>query len=226
MCNSLLPLVTGEFNVHCLVTPRYCRIQCALLCYSSFLVNSMCTYLLSLATAEFNVHSLATPSLLYNSMCNSLLTLVTGEFNVHCLVTLRYCRIRCALPCYPSLLLNSMCTSLLLLVTGKFNLHFPITPRNVLVCISRCVRRTTDVPRHASLKLLWYDTAFRPHRSKFSARLIQATWTHHFSGINTQPFKARGLQYASQKVYILHTQCIHVCCVDLRTNCDYFPIQH
>ena len=29
-----------------------------------------------------------------------------------------------------------------------------------------------------------------------------------------------------QKVYVLPTQCIYVYCVDLRTNSDYFPIQH
>jgi hypothetical protein len=29
-----------------------------------------------------------------------------------------------------------------------------------------------------------------------------------------------------QQFYILPTQCIYVFCVDLRTNSDYFPIQH
>ena len=28
------------------------------------------------------------------------------------------------------------------------------------------------------------------------------------------------------KLYVLPTQCIYVFCVDLRTNSDYFPIQH
>jgi hypothetical protein len=28
------------------------------------------------------------------------------------------------------------------------------------------------------------------------------------------------------KFYVLPTQCIYVFCVDLRTNSDYFPIQH
>jgi hypothetical protein len=28
------------------------------------------------------------------------------------------------------------------------------------------------------------------------------------------------------KFYVLPTQCIHVFCVDLRTNSDYFPMQH
>jgi hypothetical protein len=29
-----------------------------------------------------------------------------------------------------------------------------------------------------------------------------------------------------KKLYVLPTQCIYVFCVDLRTNSDYFPIQH
>jgi hypothetical protein len=34
-------------------------------------------------------------------------------------------------------------------------------------------------------------------------------------------------QFNIHKLYVLLTQCIHVfCCVDLRTNCDYFPVQH
>jgi hypothetical protein len=31
---------------------------------------------------------------------------------------------------------------------------------------------------------------------------------------------------AIHKFYVLPTQCIYVFCVDLRTNSDYFPIQH
>ena len=30
---------------------------------------------------------------------------------------------------------------------------------------------------------------------------------------------------STQQFYVLHTQCIDVFCVDLRTNSDYFPIQ-
>jgi hypothetical protein len=29
-----------------------------------------------------------------------------------------------------------------------------------------------------------------------------------------------------QQFYVLPTQCIYVFCTDLRTNSDYFPIQH
>jgi len=33
-------------------------------------------------------------------------------------------------------------------------------------------------------------------------------------------------QFNVQQLYILPTQCIYVFCVDLRTNSDYFPVQH
>ena len=33
-------------------------------------------------------------------------------------------------------------------------------------------------------------------------------------------------QFNIQQSYVLPTLCIYVFCVDLRTNSDYFPIQH
>jgi hypothetical protein len=33
-------------------------------------------------------------------------------------------------------------------------------------------------------------------------------------------------QFSIQQFYVLPTQCIYVFCVGLRTNSDYFPIQH
>ena len=33
-------------------------------------------------------------------------------------------------------------------------------------------------------------------------------------------------QFSIKQFYLLPTQCIYVFCVDLRTNSDYFPIQH
>ena len=33
-------------------------------------------------------------------------------------------------------------------------------------------------------------------------------------------------QFNIQQFYVLPTQCIFVICVDLRTNSDYFPVQH
>ena len=34
------------------------------------------------------------------------------------------------------------------------------------------------------------------------------------------------IRFNIQQFYVLPTQCIYVFCVDLRTNSDYFPIQH
>ena len=36
----------------------------------------------------------------------------------------------------------------------------------------------------------------------------------------------RTKKFNNQKLYILPADCIYVSCVDLRTNSDYFPIQH
>ena len=33
-------------------------------------------------------------------------------------------------------------------------------------------------------------------------------------------------QFSNQHFYDLPTQCIYVFCVDLRTDSDYFPVQH
>ena len=47
---------------------------------------------------------------------------------------------------------------------------------------------------------------------------------------NINPSKPSGhymyRQFNIQQFHILPTQCIYVFCVDLRTNSDYFPIQH
>jgi len=49
-------------------------------------------------------------------------------------------------------------------------------------------------------------------------------------GYVISPLKANGHymyhQFSINKVYGLPTQCIYVFCVDLRTNSDYFHIQH
>jgi len=33
-------------------------------------------------------------------------------------------------------------------------------------------------------------------------------------------------QFNIQQFYVLPTQCVYVFCMDLRTNSDYYPIQH
>jgi hypothetical protein len=47
---------------------------------------------------------------------------------------------------------------------------------------------------------------------------------------NRAPLKPSGYymyhQFNIQQFYVLTTQCIYVFCVDLRTNSDYFTVQH
>ena len=33
-------------------------------------------------------------------------------------------------------------------------------------------------------------------------------------------------RFSTHKFYVLPTHCIYMFCMDLRTNSDYFPIQH
>ena len=48
--------------------------------------------------------------------------------------------------------------------------------------------------------------------------------------LTVNPLKPSGhymyRQFNIQQSYVQPTQCIYVFCVDLRTNSDYFPIQH
>ena len=48
--------------------------------------------------------------------------------------------------------------------------------------------------------------------------------------LNVNPLKPSGhymyRQFNIQQFYVLPTLCIYVFCVDLRTNSDYFTIQH
>ena len=50
------------------------------------------------------------------------------------------------------------------------------------------------------------------------------------SVMSTSPLKPSGhymyQKFNIQQFYVLPTQCIYVFCVDLRTNSDYFPVQH
>jgi len=54
--------------------------------------------------------------------------------------------------------------------------------------------------------------------------------TNQFYIVLSNPLKPSGHymyhQFNIQQFYFLPTQCSYVFCVDLRTNSDYFPIQH
>ena len=53
---------------------------------------------------------------------------------------------------------------------------------------------------------------------------------YHHSPTRFSPLKSGGhdmyRQFNIQQFSVLPTKCIYVFCVDLRTNSDYFPIQH
>ena len=49
---------------------------------------------------------------------------------------------------------------------------------------------------------------------------------HHTAGNRLKPAVNVYIVFNIQQLYVLPTQCVYVFCVDLRTNSDYFPIQH
>jgi len=51
-------------------------------------------------------------------------------------------------------------------------------------------------------------------------------WNHWIGNYNFHVVTVRTAQLYIQQFYVLLTQCIYVFCVDLRTNSDYFTIQH
>jgi len=60
----------------------------------------------------------------------------------------------------------------------------------------------------------WYILTVRAgHRSEWQAAATDSTYCIY-------------RQFNIQQLYVLPTRCIYVFCVDLRTNSDYFPIQH
>jgi hypothetical protein len=48
----------------------------------------------------------------------------------------------------------------------------------------------------------------------------------HTAGNRLKPAVNVYIVFNIQQFSVLPTQCIYVFCVDLRTNSDYFPIQH
>jgi hypothetical protein len=49
---------------------------------------------------------------------------------------------------------------------------------------------------------------------------------HSVSYIYSPVVTVRTARFNIQQFYVLPTQCVYVFCVDLRTNSDYFPLQH
>jgi hypothetical protein len=76
---------------------------------------------------------------------------------------------------------------------------------NISVCHTKCWSSHTATPVKTDV---WACERLEVSSSQNSLALYNARWS------NIQQF------------YVLPTQCIYVFCVDLRTNSDYFPIQH
>jgi hypothetical protein len=51
-------------------------------------------------------------------------------------------------------------------------------------------------------------------------------WNNWIKNYNFHAVTLRTIQFSIQQFHVLPTQCVCVFCVDLRTNSDYFPIQH
>ena len=82
----------------------------------------------------------------------------------------------------------------------------------------------------ASQPACWSASAACPrtwHATLFRAARRGATWRGHRPATNLQNSGHYMYHHVNiHKFYVLPTQCIYLFCVDLRTNNDYFPIQH
>ena len=65
-----------------------------------------------------------------------------------------------------------------------------------------------------------------PHSRHYMYRTVVTILTAQWSLYVPHSGHYMYRQFNIQQFYVLPTQCIYVFCVDLRTNSDYFPIQH
>jgi len=65
-----------------------------------------------------------------------------------------------------------------------------------------------------------------PEYSEFDPGPAFASWRNSVLTFWCQVVTIRTIRFNIEQFYVLPTQCIYVFCVDLRTNSDYFPIQH
>ena len=79
---------------------------------------------------------------------------------------------------------------------------FVKTSRSTLMCNPSVI--VTHIRCHTAVGIKFVTNIYHLHASGY--------YTYH--------------QFNIHKFYFLPTQCIYVFCVDLRTNSDYFPIQH
>jgi hypothetical protein len=85
-------------------------------------------------------------------------------------------------------------------------------------CRNHYVMRTLQNSQGA--KIIWFAT---------TSQVATDTVPQHISCLLTlynPVVTMRTAKFNFQEFHVLPTQCIYVFCVDLRTNSDYFPIQH
>ena len=89
--------------------------------------------------------------------------------------------------------------------------------------------RTPSVSLNKNLSVKAQQVYFNIGYFKNRLYIIECK-THTDLGRTNNPLQPSGHymyhQFNIQQFYVLPTQCIYVFCVDLRTNSDYFPIQH
>ena len=82
-------------------------------------------------------------------------------------------------------------------------------------------KMTSGLQRQANARAWKIVCSFTAHRARGTTVHAAQLFNPVMSGGNYMYH-----QFNIQQFYVLPTQCIYVFCVDLRTNSDYFPIQH
>jgi len=104
---------------------------------------------------------------------------------------------------------------------GQFNIHqFHVLPTQYIYVFCVDLRTNSDYfPIQYLLTGFWNRdlTLYSP-----LVTICTAQWSLYVPHTGHYMYH----QFNIQQFYVLPTQCIYVFCVDLRTNNDYFPIQH
>ena len=82
--------------------------------------------------------------------------------------------------------------------------------------------RSTEDKNFLPLKRFEGALGFMHSQKRVKKMIIHRTRLHNIKPSSNYMYH----QFNIHKFYVLSTQCIYVFCVDLRTNSDYFPMQH
>ena len=88
------------------------------------------------------------------------------------------------------------------------------------------VLHVTVQTRHWGVVLLWNLVIGTVHCFRWTESFVIYPLKAHWSLYVPHSGHYMHHQFNIQQFYVLPTHCIYVFCVDLRTNSDYFPIQH